>query len=203
MTGDVPSRMDPPIAKLVKVVDGKIEGYCTVFKVGTDLAMTAGHCCGANEDDIDIILKELGVVTPKKVISYYAEGPHAVPGAGFEVLSDDDEHDVCVMRGKMTGAPLALAMHDPDLGARVWTAGYPKTYLLFSDGLWSGRHETEDYGKASVAVWGGASGSPVLDGDGRVVGVLVAMYPPMSNFSLIAPIEWLRAGMQVARLASK
>jgi hypothetical protein len=194
LAGDVPSQMDPPVARLVKVVDGEIAGYCTVFMVGTELAMTAGHCCGADDEDEDIA-EILGVELPKKVITYHAEGPHAVPGAGFKVLHDDDEHDVCVMRGKLHGAPLMLAAHDPNLGARVWTAGYPKTHLLFSDGLWSGRTESGEYSKASVAVWGGSSGSPVMDGEGRVVGVLVAMYPPMSNLSLIAPLEWLRTGM--------
>ncbi len=193
LSGDVPSMMDPAIAKLVKVVDGETAGYCTVFKVGTNLAMTAGHCCGLDADEIAV--NEILGLTP--VITYHAEGPHAVPGAAFEVVHDDDEHDVCVMKGKMGGAPIALANHDPAIGARVWTAGYPKTHMLFSDGLWSGRED--GYAKASVAVWGGASGSPVMDGDGRVVGVLVAFYPPMANFSLIAPIEWLRAGMRVAQ----
>lgn len=194
LSGDVPSTMDPAVARLVKVVDGETAGYCTVFKVGRNLAMTAGHCCGSQEalpelDGIDI-------TPPEETITYHAEGPHAIPGAEFKVLHDDDVNDVCVLRGKLQGAPMSIAPFDPPVGARVWTAGYPKTHLLFSDGLWSGRED--DHAKASIAVWGGASGSPVLDQSGRVIGILVAFYPPMSNFSLIAPIEWLRAGLAFA-----
>jgi V8-like Glu-specific endopeptidase len=199
MAGDVPSASDPSVARLVVVKDGKEEGFCTVFKVGEDLAMTAGHCCGEDHDEVEEMINDLlGVKPEKHVMTYHATGPHAVYGAAFTVLHDDDKHDVCLMRGKLLGAPLALAAHDPALGSRVWTAGYPKTELLFSDGLWSGRDDDGD-SKASVAVWGGASGSPVMDGDGRVVGVLRAFYPPMSNFSLIAPLEWLRAAMSMAR----
>jgi hypothetical protein len=187
LAGDVPSTMDPPVAKLVMSINGEEAGSCTVFKVvGTDLAMTAGHCCDPS--------------TKEETIMYHAVGPHAVPGASFEVLHDDDAHDVCVMRGKMKGAPLHLALHDPTVGARVWTAGYPKTVFLISEGLWSGR-DPDGEAMASIAVWGGASGSPVMDNEGRVVGVLRAFYPPMSNMAVIAPIEWLRAGMLTAKRA--
>jgi len=200
MAGDIPSASDPSVARLVVVKDGKEEGYCTVFKVGENLAMTAGHCCGDDEDDLDKMLNEMLGIKPKKhVMTYHAQGPHAVPGAALEVLHDDDDHDVCIMRGRLRGAPLMLAFHDPALGARVWTAGYPMTELLFSEGLWSGRTEDDNNSKASVAVWGGASGSPVMDGAGRVVGVLRAYHPPMSNFSLIAPLEWLRAAMSLTQ----
>jgi V8-like Glu-specific endopeptidase len=216
----VPTMSDPSVAKLVKVVDGETAGFCTVFKVvGNDLAMTAGHCCGSDDDDgasapapteeddinkiFDQMIKDLqGVsaqVAKKVVTTYHATGPHAVPGAEFTVLVDDDKHDVCVMRGKMRGAPLALAAHDPPVGSRVWTAGFPKTVFLISDGVWSGRQEDEDNeGIASTSVWGGASGSPVMDSNGRVIGILRAYYPPMDTMSVIAPIEWLRAAyMQV------
>ena len=178
LAGDVPSTMGPSVAKLIKVVNGEEDGTCSVFKVGMDLAMTAGHCCEKGTDG--------------EMVSYHAVEGAAIPGAGFEIRHDDDKHDVCILRGMMKGAPLRLAHHDPVQGERVWTAGYPKGVFLISEGLWSGRDSDGD-GLASVAVWGGASGSPVMNRDGKVIGILRAYYPPMSNMAIIAPIEWVRA----------
>jgi len=199
---EVPTMSDPAVAQLVTVEDGKESGHCTVFKVGSDLAMTAGHCCGTDEDSGASLPNILGALVDlkvdKPVMTYHAKGPHAIPGAGLEVLYDDDEHDVCLLKGKLKGAPLALALHDPALGARVWTAGYPKGQYLISSGYWSGRDE-DDESVASIAVWGGASGSPVMDSDGRVVGVLRAYYPPLSNLAIIASLEWLRTALAQAK----
>lgn len=180
---DVPTLSDPAVAQLIVSDNGEEVGTCSVFKVGTNLALTAGHCCTEDE----------GVVR-----TYHAKGPHAVPGAELKAVRVDETHDVCVMRGLLRGAPLQLAAHDPAVGDLVWTAGYPKGVFLISSGHWSGRDEDDD-AIASIAVWGGASGSPVLDSDGRVVGILRAYYPPMSNMSVIAPIEWIRGNVALVR----
>lgn len=195
----VPTMSDPAVARLVKVTDGKEAGHCTVFKVfGDDLAMTAGHCCDTEEakepETIEDLLNQLAdpEAKPEKVkVTYHAVGPHAVPGAEFKVLHDDDKHDVCLMRGKLKGAPLLIADTDPTIGNMVWTAGYPKGVFLISSGHWAGRDEDNE-SVASIAVNGGASGSPVLDSRSRVVGILRAYYPHMSNMAVISPLEWVR-----------
>lgn len=179
----VPTMSDPAVVKLVIIQNGEEAGYCTAWKIGDNRVMTAGHCC---ED-----------ATEEDTFDYTAQGPHAVPGATFTVLYDDDKHDVCVMEGKILGAPIRLAMLDPTPGEAVWTAGYPKTEFLISSGYWSGRNE-DGQGKASIAVWGGASGSPVMNPSGEAVGVLVAFYPPMSNMALTSTIEWMRVAASMA-----
>lgn len=169
---------DVAVAKLVIVENGEESGYCTVWKVGTDLAMTAGHCCDTN--------------TETSTFTYHAVEGHAVEDAPFEVLFDDDAHDTCIMHGRMTGNAIKLADKDPAVGERVWTAGYPKTIFLISEGRWSGRYGEDNEGKASIAVWGGASGSPVFNMRGEAIGLLHAFYSPMSNMAIIVPIEWLQ-----------
>lgn len=177
---EVPTTSNPAVARLIVVKDGETEGYCTVWKATDKLLVTAGHCCDPGQD-------------------YWADGPMAYPGEMFSVAYDDDDHDICVLKGKLRGAPIPLAYRDPDVGERVWTAGYPKKIFLITDGHWAGRDEDGD-AVASVGVWGGASGSPVMNTKGQAVGVLRAYYPPMSNLSIIAPIEWLRiAVMQASR----
>lgn len=172
---NVPTMSDPAVVKLVRMEGGEEAGYCTAWKLDSNRIMTAGHCCD----------KEDGT-------SYTSVGHHAIPGQIHEVLFDNDMHDVCVMSGKIKGAPIRLAKFDPPLGQRVWTAGYPKTEYLVSDGYWSGRTEEGEYSKASVAVWPGASGSPVMNSDGEAVGVLVALYPPFSQMALLTPLEWMK-----------
>lgn len=217
---DVPQTVDEPsVARLVQTVDGSEVGYCTVFKLDDNHVMTAGHCCGYEEgEDISDVLDRLDeqldqmiklfdksnppllpklpprIKKPKKthVIGYYAKGPYSVPGAAFEAVFDDDVHDVCVLRGKLRGAPLALAASDPPRGGHVWTAGFPQGVYLVSEGLWSGRRDNHDDAIASIGVWQGASGSPVLDAQNHVVGVTQAFFPPMSNLTIITPLEYLR-----------
>lgn len=181
---DTATTSDPAVALLRVSENGEKAGTCTVFKVGSDLVMTAGHCC--EKDD------------PAVIRTYVAEGPHAIAGASFEPIRIDSKNDVCVMKGKLRGAALSLAKHDPQVGSHVWTAGYPKGIFLISSGYWAGR---DDDGEAiaSVAVWGGASGSPILTPDNEVVGILRAYYPPMSNMSVVAPIEHLRTSLLIAR----
>lgn len=172
-TGEPPTTSDPAVVTLVKVGDnGEEAGFCTAWKLDDERMMSAGHCCDEGA-------------------SYVTRGPHAVLGGTAEVLYDDDKHDVCVLKGKIKGAHISLAEREPQLGEPVWTAGYPKTEFLISAGYWSGRDD-DNQCKASVAVWGGASGSPIMNNRGEAVGVLIAYRPPMSNLAYCAPLEWLK-----------
>ncbi len=173
----VPTMLDPAVVKLASVVEGEVQGYCTGWKISPTHMMTAGHCCDEGT-------------------TFLMEGPHAIPGETAKVSYDDDEHDVCVLKGKMMGTPIKIAPRDPMLGAAVWTAGFPKTHYLISSGYWSGR-ENDNQGRVSVAVWGGASGSPIMDSRGDAVCMLVAYYPPMANFALCTPVEWLRIAAEL------
>lgn len=174
----VPTMSDPAVVRLVKMVDGEEAGFCTAWKVDENHLMTAGHCCDEAEEGT--------------VLSYTAKGPHAIPGQEITVVFDNDEHDSCLMKGKAHGPPIRLASLDPGMGEMVWTAGFPRLEYLISAGYWSGRTESGEYAKASVAVFGGASGSPVFNSKGEAVGILVAYYPPMSNMALLTPLEWAR-----------
>lgn len=182
---DVPTMTDVAVAQLVLIEQGKEAGFCTAFKVGPERIMTAGHCC---EPDAQ----------------YITRGPHGVPGNMPTVLYDDDEHDVCVLKGRIAGQAFALANQDPPIGARVWTAGWPKGHFLISDGYWSGRHYDGGDGAgersvASTVVCGGASGSAVLDSRSQVVGVIIELVPGSDNITRIAPLEWLRAAATIAK----
>ncbi len=174
----------PSVAKMVLVLDGEDAGHCTAWKAANDRVFTAGHCC---EDGY----------------TYRFSDGMGVPGSDLKVLVDDDEHDVCVLEGKMRGAAIPIAMSDPFAGDYVWTAGYPVRYLVISGGFWSERVKVEidDHemilGVSSTVVRGGSSGSPMLNADGRAVGILVAGYTNGGdNIAFSTTIEWLRYNLQ-------
>jgi len=202
----VPTMMDVAVVKLVLINHkGEKEGTCTGFKIDENRIATAGHCCEYDapvvkegQEETDQILKLFGVEETETVDVplFHMEGSHAIPGELATVIKKDTEHDVCILRGKMKGAPIRLAPHDPAIGERIFTAGYPKGTFLISEGIWSGRHEERSV--SSSVVWPGASGSPILDHEGRAVGVLVAYYHPLNSLTLIAPLEWLRTHVILA-----
>lgn len=154
------------------------DGHCTAWKIGDGLLATAGHCC---EDGYTYSLRGDGT-------SLKDEPP--------TVLVDDDVHDVCVLAGTLRGRAIELADEVPDIGAPVWTAGYPRGYYLISSGYWSGSGNESD--RSSVVVAPGASGSPILNEDGRAVGTLVAYVPTTDNIALVSRLEWLRRARTVA-----
>ncbi len=173
-----PTTSDPAVVKLV-ISDAEGEaGHCTAWKVGTSLIATAGHCC-------------------EEGYTYSTKGSHAVEGSAPTILVDDDEHDVCILRGAISGKVISLASSDPDVGEVVWTLGYPRGTFLISDGYWSGRNE-DGKGVCSVVVNPGASGSPILNTDNEAVGVLIEYRQGMDNLAYIANLDWLRAAVASA-----
>lgn len=173
---------DPAVVKLLMMDASGNEGQCTAWKVGTHLAMTAGHCC------------------KPETLMYRAIGAHAVSGGFFTSLIDDDKHDICVLRGEILGDVIPLALRDPIIGGRIWTAGYPHGTFLISDGFWAGRDD-DGQGVTSSTVWGGASGSPVMNTSGQAIGVLVAGYPGFDNMTFITVVEWARIALVQAQRA--
>lgn len=211
------------VAQLLVTVDGELNSTCTVWKIKRGMAITAGHCCPSVEEileerednrQLQNLMRILGGEEPEEdqdedqeqappVIEITAIGRMAVTGVKFEVLRDDDMNDVCVLRGAMKGSPIILAKKEPNIGERVWTEGYPRGVFLISEGYWSGARDM-DTTVASTAIWGGASGSPVMNAEGEAVALLNRYYPPMSNMTLMVPLEWLHANVTSAsRLLSE
>ena len=133
-----------------------------------------------------------GHQAPRRIDHDLVRQPAAIQAKVVWIV--DAEHDVCVLRGSISGDVIQLANWDPVIGERVWTAGYPRGTFLISDGFWAGRNE-EGQGVSSSVAGFGASGSPIMDVSGRTVGVLVARYKDMDNLTFITPVEWVRAAL--------
>ncbi len=136
---------------------------------------------------------------------YLLTAHHAVDGArelrvrladgrvlGATVERVDVDHDLAVLRVDAEGLDY-LALGDPDEirhGTRIFTIGFPAVTLLgrepkFAEGAVSslGRAPAGYAMQLSLPVLPGNSGGPVLDLEGRVLGVLTRTATPQSFLS--------------------
>ena len=99
--------------------------------------------------------------------------------------------------------PVALAERDPSAGAPVLVAGYPGGQLSLSDGHVEGTLRLADGSEVlrfSPQPATGQSGSPLLDADGRVAGLVYAR-DDAGGQGLAIPASRLRTLIDRARVA--
>ena len=178
--GGAPTLSRPAVA-LLQIMDAEGEkmGSCTAWKAGDQLAVTAGHCCEEGH-------------------YYILSGESAIVGAVANMLVDDDKNDICVLKASLVGAPARLAAHDPSIGDRIWTLGYPRGFFSIADAYWAGRTGPNGEAGISVDATGGFSGSPVLNVHGEAVGVLVSGFLGQS-VTFVAPLDHLRIAIDRAK----
>lgn len=104
-----------------------------------------------------------------------------------------------------TDFPYVEFAFEPQILDDIWSAGYPVTgnFKIIGGMINSYQpdfmHSGLDYFDVSMNFDGGNSGGPVIDRDGKVVGIVVAYYSEARGFDFIIPIEevadeiyWLR-----------
>lgn len=113
--------------------------------------------------------------------------------------------DVCVLKANGIIPPLTLAKDNASQGDRVVTIGGPDgAFPLLVDGLISGyynmhmRNDADEDGDfevhfraqvMSAPVYPGSSGSPMLNVDGEVIGIVFAVRGDKEHISFIVPIS--------------
>lgn len=118
--------------------------------------------------------------------------------ASVEALIEDEPSDVAVLRVVgLAAAPLPLAAASPPVGARVVAVGHPRGYdFTVSDGIVSARRRLDERGPELVQVTApispGSSGGPLLDVEGRVVGVSSLTLSEGQNINFAVPVEVVR-----------
>lgn len=113
-----------------------------------------------------------------------------------EVLKSHARRDVALVKTESTGAePLAIRATEPNIGEDVYAIGSPlgeKFSGTLTRGVLSG-HRTLDamrFLQSDVAILPGSSGGPLLDANGRVVGIAVrALDAGRANLNLFIPIQ--------------
>ena len=112
------------------------------------------------------------------MVKFYAVG---IEGTSHEahILTTDPRNDLCVLYvPKLKGTPIVLRDHPPKYGEKVFNlasprgiASPPKSIPVFS-GYYAGADGRWDV--YTIPAAGGSSGSPIVDVDGYMVGIIQA-----------------------------
>ncbi len=129
---------------------------------------------------------------------YFVTSYHVTNGADSIYIQDhngdyfkaskyafDEAADIAILRiekknfrfGK-TEVPYTFATSKSGLGTKIFTLGYPKDELVYKEGYIStknGYESNEQQYTLELPVGHGQSGSPVLDNNGNVLGILTAI----------------------------
>lgn len=117
------------------------------------------------------------------------------------LLDYDEDLDIAILRideDYTVKDYLTLSNKKVSTGTQILVAGYPRGIdLTLTNGIVSNdRHYAEDeagyYYIVTAAVSPGNSGGPVVDKNGRVIGIATAKYGSAENMNLVRPVGYLR-----------
>jgi len=174
------------------------------YEENYSIMMTAAHLCATQREYWDLIIptERNNVIhdyTLKVVVNSIEEEMYDA-----EILRYDYDADTCVMKVPhvfRTHLEIAREREAPDYGEEIWTIGAPTGYFPDSakpinSGYFAGeviRWREEENGDMtpipfynfSLATIQGMSGSPIINRDGKVVGIVsaVAVNWHMINYS--------------------
>jgi hypothetical protein len=168
------------VAKLLVQSDEGLH-QCTAWKAGPGVVVTAGHCCTFGTTFALQGARGHGLaVAPRMAGNWVEDGDET-----------DKEIDACELVGVINGESLLLADSLPSLGEPVWSEGYPDGAHVLAQGLWSGIDKDDD-GVVSSPAGPGASGEPVMNGAGRVVGMGFAIDTHVPGIIYVVPLAQLK-----------
>ena len=159
---------------------GKPLGFGSGFFVDTNLIATNFHVIeGATRGTAKLVGQET---------EYTIEGVTAL----------DENHDLAILQVSSSGVqPLPLGDSDTvEIGDTVYVAGNPKGFLegTFSDGIISGVRGSVGAKRLQMTapISPGSSGGPVLNDNGKVIGVSFATFHGGQNLNFVIPSNYLK-----------
>lgn len=149
--------------------------------------LTAGHVCAAYDEISQTLPGQVGPMQLRFAVgnSFVTSGQYVPKRYLF-----DEDHDVCELSAiefASGGLENLRAGAEPDIGDPVSIVGAPMGIPLFRTDGYVAQTSVHRL-LVSAAAYGGNSGSPVLDAEGRLVGMLVAGFREYPFISFCVPL---------------
>ena len=127
------------------------------------------------------------------------------------LVNYDEQSDLAILKVEKKNfqfakseVPYTFSVGKAALGTQIYTVGYPKDEIVYSEGYISSRNGYDGNGQQytmELPAGHGQSGSPVLDAQGSIIGILTAISSPkiantyaVSSSELLELIEKMPAG---------
>lgn len=112
------------------------------------------------------------------------------------ILASDEKRDLVLVKIEKDGFPVLPKGNSTSLsvGEKVYAAGNPMGLEgTFSDGIISGIRQFEEGSLLQITapISPGSSGGPILNQEGKVIGLAVATYQDGQNLNFAVPVEYL------------
>lgn len=153
---------------------GEVIALGSGFVISEGRVVTNAHVCNAGEVYVEV-------------------GPAKIPA---QPEAKDVVNDLCILKvgAELGSKPLSLAAADPSPGDTIYVLGNPEGLSrTISSGLVSAVRTLD--GKPAIqisaAISHGSSGSPVLNSEGEVVGVVSSMLSEGQNLNFAVPVRLL------------
>jgi S1-C subfamily serine protease len=157
-------------------------GFGIYHKLNYTYVLTAGHICTG------LTKHPLSNEEPPEHTSVFTLVDRSGNEYSAQVHAISDQYDICLLKTDNRIRVTRLAKNNPEPGDRIHYSGYPTGMYIpngmnYFDGRFSGRSNNGDH-LYTIPVTSGASGSPVFNEDGEVVGLISAVLVEFHHLSI-------------------
>lgn len=172
-------------------VSSKGSGVVVGHGLGVSYVMTAAHVCQHMERQavmIDGMAYEYDHYSETSVVDFTGRIRPAT------IMDIDEINDLCLMMVRDVWAEAVPVSDDmPMRGERVFNMAAPlgifsPGMVLTFDGMYAGKDMYDD-NFFTIPAWPGSSGSPILNSDGEMVGIIHSATPVFPNIALATPLD--------------
>tara|TARA_B100000519_G_scaffold202405_1_gene220700 strand:- start:4955 stop:5656 length:702 start_codon:yes stop_codon:yes gene_type:complete len=129
---------------------------------------------------------------------------HKMENARAEVVAMAKDIDACIISSnRLDAKKLSVANFPPEIGEKVYNMAAPQgvfgeNLVMLYEGFYSGKLVEGPLGQTTADIFSlpanpGSSGSPVINGRGKLVGVVFAIHSRFHHITLSTPFEKMRS----------
>lgn len=166
-------------------------GFVIWYKQTTHV-LTAGHACsykipkGIDTTGVNVTIKTKIIGTDLKSKNY-----------NLEIIKINEKDDMCLLKGDVNAWPMQISDRKPKPGDRVYNFGAPAgifshNMVPIMEGLYSGDIHKTNMSAFTIPSMPGASGSPIVNKEGDLVGMLHSVHEDFSHFVLSPDLKTIK-----------